>query len=75
MGTPTKVTYRKTNPPGASNYVVLVDGESIGTVGRFRMGAAQFGSTWMATAPSGKKSSRFTTRDAAAGWLVKMSRA
>ena len=64
------VTYRKTNPPGASNYVVLHKGEPIGTVGRFRMGAAQFGSTWMATTLGRKRSTGFTTRDAAAAWLV-----
>jgi hypothetical protein len=71
---PARVTYRKAKPPGASNYVVIHEGESIGTVGRFAMGAGQFGSTWMATTPSRRKSTRFTTRDSAAAWLVKQAR-
>jgi len=65
------ITYRKTGPPGANRYQVLEDGEVIGTVGRFRMSVGQFGSRWMATTPDGHTSTQFTSRDAAARWLVK----
>ena len=73
MSRPANVTYQKSGAPGTSNYAVRLDGVSIGTVARFSMGAAQFGSTWMATTPSRKKSTRFTSRDGAAGWLVKQA--
>jgi hypothetical protein len=69
------VTYRKTTPPGASQYEVIYEGDVIGKVGRFRMGAGQFGSTWAATTPTRQRSTRFSTRDAAAAWLVERARA
>ena len=50
------------------------DGVMVGTVAQFRMGAAQFGTTWMATTLNGKTSTRFTSRDAAAAWLVQEAR-
>lgn len=67
---PADITFRATTPPGAGRYEVIHEGQAIGTVGRFTMGAGQFGSSWMATAPSGRKSSRFRTREAAAAWLL-----
>lgn len=69
-----ELLFRKTTPPGASQYEVFRAGQHIGRVGRFRMGAAQFGSTWMATTPSGRKSTQFQTREAAAAWLMEQAR-
>jgi len=71
---PSELVFRRTLPPGASQYEVFQAGQHIGRVGRFRMGAAQFGSTWMATTPSGRTSTRFPTRDSAAAWLVAQAR-
>lgn len=71
---PKHIKYRKTSPPGAGQYEVLYQGTVIGKVGRFRMSAGQFGSRWMATTPRRKKSGQFTTRDAAAMWLVEQTR-
>jgi hypothetical protein len=68
------IKYRKTTPPGAGNYEVLMRDQVIGKVGRFRMGAGQFGSRWVATTPRRKKSGKYTTRDAAATWLVEQAR-
>jgi hypothetical protein len=70
-----KIRYRKTTPPGAGQYEVLYKDQVIGKVGRFRMGAGQFGSSWMATTPRRKRSGTYTTRDAAAAWLVEEARA
>lgn len=64
------VTYRRISPPGAGNYEVRYEGVPIGTVGRFRLAAGQFGSHWVATTPRRQRSGRFTTRDAAAKWLI-----
>ena len=72
---PKHVRYRKTSPPGAGRYEVLYKDAVIGTVGRFRMSAGQFGSRWMATTPRRRKSPKFMTRDAAAAWLVEQARA
>jgi hypothetical protein len=72
---PVKIRYRKTDPPGAGQYEVLVQDQVIGKVGRFRLGAGQFGSRWMATTPRRKKSGQYMTRDAAAAWLVEQARA
>jgi Tfp pilus tip-associated adhesin PilY1 len=69
------IQFRKTTPPGAGQYQVVYGGEVIGTVGRFRLSAGQFGSRWMATTPSRKRSTKFMTRDAAAEWLVTQARA
>lgn len=69
-----EIAYRKTTPTGAGQYEVLYDGADIGTVGRFRLSAAQFGSRWMATTPAGKRSTQFMTRESAAGWLLKQAR-
>ena len=55
---------------GAGRFDVVLDGRIIGVVGRFTMGAAQFGSTWMGRTPDGRTSTRFPSRDAAAAWLV-----
>jgi len=77
MATPnesSELLFRRTTPPGASQYEVFRVGQHIGRVGRFRMGAAQFGSTWMATTPSGRNSTRFPTRESAAAWLVEQAR-
>jgi hypothetical protein len=52
---------------------VLLDGRVIGKVGRFRLGAGQFGSRWMATTLTRRRSGQFTTRDAAAMWLLEQS--
>jgi len=52
---------------------VLLDGRVIGKVGRFRLGAGQFGSRWMATTLTRRRSGQFTTRDAAAMWFVEQS--
>lgn len=71
---PTPVQYRKTSPPGAGQYEVLHRGRVIGRVGRFRIGAGQFGSNWVATTPRRKRSGTYTTRDAAAAWLVEQAR-
>ncbi len=68
------VVYRKTTPPGAGQYEVVSDGVVIGTVGRFRLGAGQFGSRWMATTPTRKRSTQFMTRESAAGWLITQAR-
>lgn len=70
---PPDLRYRKTTPPGAGQYEVLLAGRVIGKVGRFRLGAGQFGSRWMATTLTRRRSSQFTTRDAAALWLVEQS--
>ena len=72
---PATVKYRKTTPPGAGQYEVIYKERVIGKVGRFRLGAGQFGSNWMATTPRRKKSGQYTTRDAAASWLVEEARA
>jgi len=69
-----KVSYRKTSPPGAGQYEVLYRGHVVGKVGRFRLSAGQFGSRWVATTPRRKRSGRYMTRDAAAGWLVEQAR-
>jgi|GEM_PF-7048517 len=72
---PVRIKYRKTNPPGAGQYEVLTEGKVIGKVGRFRLGAGQFGSRWVATTPRRKRSGQYMTRDAAAAWLVAQARA
>jgi hypothetical protein len=74
MAEKTTVRYRKTTPPGAGQYEVQVGDRVIGQVGRFRMGAGQFGSSWVATSTRGTRSGQYTTRDAAAGWLVREDR-
>jgi hypothetical protein len=71
---PNAIRYRKTSPPGTGRYEVLYKDAVIGVVGRFRMSAGQFGSRWVATTSRGQKSGLHTTRDAAAGWLVKQAR-
>lgn len=72
---PRDIKYRKTSPPGAGQYEVLYKDTAIGKVGRFRMSAGQFGSRWIATTPRRKKSGQYTTRDAAAMWLVEQAQA
>ena len=72
---PKHVRYRKTSPPGAGKYEVLYKDVAIGTVGRFRMGAGQFGSRWIAMTPRRKRSGQHATRDAAALWLIEQARA
>jgi hypothetical protein len=62
--------YRTTTPPGAGQYEVLWGDEVIGKVGRFRLSAGQFGSRWVATTPRRRRSGQYTTRDAAAMWLL-----
>jgi hypothetical protein len=69
------INYRKTSPPGAGKYEVLYKGQVIGVVGRFRLSAGQFGSRWVATTPQRKRSGKYTTRDAAAVWLIEEARA
>jgi hypothetical protein len=71
---PKNVRYRKASPPGAGQYEVLYKDIVIGRVGRFRLGAGQFGSRWVATTPRRKKSGQFVARDAAAAWLVEQRR-
>lgn len=71
---PKHITYRRTSPPGAGNYEVLYKDVPIGTVGRFRLAAGQFGSRWVATTPRRQRSVKFATRDAAATWLVERAR-
>lgn len=71
---PKHIKYRKTSPPGAGQYEVLYRGTVIGRVGRFRMGAGQFGSSWIATTPRRRKSGQYMTRDAAAVWLIEQTR-
>ena len=71
---PITIKYRKTNPPGAGKYEVVYKDHVIGTVGRFRLSAGQFGSRWVATSTTGKRSGKYTTRDAAAAWLVSQAR-
>jgi hypothetical protein len=70
-----EISYRKTTPPGAGQYDVVYRGQLVGTVGRFRLAAGQFGSRWMATTPARKRSTQFMTREAAADWLITQSRA
>lgn len=72
---PKHIKYRKTSPPGAGQYEVFYKDTRIGRVGRFRLGAGQFGSRWMATTPRRRKSGQYMTRDAAAMWLVEQARA
>ena len=72
---PKQVKYRKTSPPGAGRYEVLYQDQVIGVVGRFRLSAGQFGSRWVATTPERRKSGQYTTRDAAAGWLIGQAQA
>jgi len=72
---PKHIRYRKTSPPGAGRYEVVYKDTVIGVVARFRLSAGQFGSRWMATTPRRKKSGKYMTRDAAAGWLVAQARA
>lgn len=67
---PPTIAYRNADPPGAGRYEVLLDGRLVGTVGRFSLGAGQFGQRWVATTPDGRRSSKQLTRDAAAAWLV-----
>jgi hypothetical protein len=70
---PTNIKYRQTDPPGAGQYQVLYKGQDIGRVGRFRLGAGQFGSRWVATTPRRKRSGQYVTRDTAAAWLVEQA--
>ena len=70
---PKHIKYRKTPPPGAGQYEVLYMDTLLGRVGRFRLGAGQFGSRWMATTPRRRKSGQYMTRDAAAMWLVQQA--
>jgi hypothetical protein len=72
---PKRVRYRKTSPPGTGRYEAIYDDQVIGVVGRFRLSAGQFGSRWVATTPQRRKSGQYTTRDAAAGWLIDQARA
>lgn len=72
--TSSSLRYRKTTPPGAGQYEVLYGDRVIGKVGRFRLSAGQFGSRWVATTPRRKRSGQYTTRDAAAMWLVEQAR-
>ena len=72
---PKHVKYRQTSPRGAGQYEVLYKDIVIGRVGRFRLGAGQFGSRWMATTPRRQRSGHYATRDAAAMWLVEQARA
>jgi hypothetical protein len=71
--TPGGVTYAKTGGAGTHTYVVIHGGAAIGTVAKFQMGAGQFGSSWMATTRSGKKSTGFTSREQAAAWLLRQA--
>jgi hypothetical protein len=71
---PKHIKYRKTSPPGAGQYEVVYRDTVIGKVGRFRMGAGQFGSRWIATTPRRRKSGQYMTRDAAAMWLIEQTR-
>lgn len=64
------LSYRSTGKMGVSLYEVSLDGEPIGRVQRYQMGAAQFGASWMAHTIAGRKQSGFRSRDAAAAWLV-----
>jgi hypothetical protein len=59
---------------GTSRYEVLHQDRTVGTVARFVMGAGQFGSSWTATTPAGQ-TSRFSTREDAAAWLVRQASA
>ncbi len=67
---PEHLRYRKTSPPGAGQYEVLLKGVVIGRVGRFSLSAGQFGSRWIATTPRRRKSGQYLTREAAAAWLI-----
>lgn len=58
---------------GAGRLEVLRGDQAIGTVAPFRMAAGQFGSSWVATTPAGKRSGTFASRQAAAGWLVRQA--
>ncbi len=69
-GQPTGVTFHASPSHNPAEHHVHHDGVMVGSVAQFRMGAAQFGVTWMATTPNGKVSTRFPSRDAAAAWLV-----
>lgn len=69
------VQYRPITPSGAGQYEVVHEGRVVGVVGRFRMSAGQFGSRWVATDPGRRRSGKYTTRDAAASWLVEQARA
>ncbi len=71
---PKHVRYRQASPRGAGKYEVLYKDQVIGTVGRFRMSAGQFGSRWMATTPGRRRSGKYATRDAAALWLIEQTR-
>jgi hypothetical protein len=59
--------------PGATTYEVVEAGRVIGTVGRFSLGAGQFGSSWLATTPDGARSTKLRSRAAAAAWLTEQS--
>jgi hypothetical protein len=72
---PNHIRYRQTSPPGAGQYEVLHEDVVIGRVGRFQMGAGQFGSRWIATTPRRQRSGMHMTRHAAATWLVEQARA
>ena len=71
--TASSLRYRKTTPPGAGQYEVLWGDKVIGKVGRFRLSAGQFGSRWVATTPRRRRSGQYTTRDAAAVWLLEQA--
>lgn len=71
----TPVRYRRTDPPGAGQYEVLLGDRVVGRVGRFRMAAGQFGSGWVATTTGRRRSGTYATRDAAAAWLLEQARA
>ncbi len=68
------IRYRAASPPGTGRYEVLYKGTVIGTVGRFRLSAGQFGSGWMATTLGRRRSGKYMTREAAATWLVEQAR-
>ena len=73
-GQPEGITFHKSRSPNPGEHHVHHDGVMVGSVAQFRMGAAQFGTTWMATTPTGKTSTRFASREAAASWLVQEAR-
>jgi hypothetical protein len=68
-----QIAYRKSGAAGSGSYEVLLEGVVIGTVGRFSMSAAQFGSSWLATTPDGRRT-KLRSREAAAKWLVSQVR-
>jgi hypothetical protein len=68
------VTLRERSSDPTAGFDVIRDGAVIGSIRPFQLGAGQFGRRWLAERPDGAQSTDFTSREAAADWLVDAGR-